>query len=97
MAQLAEKVRNAAPGYIIHPVVDLTGLKGAFDFAIVWTPSQLIAAAGRGADPSVASTPSGGLTFFEAIDKQLGLKLESQKYPQPVMVIDHLERLPADN
>jgi uncharacterized protein (TIGR03435 family) len=104
MAQLAEKVRDAAPGYIIHPVVDLTGLNGAFDFAIVWTPSQLIGgAAGRGgADQppggaSVASTPTGGLTFFEAIDKQLGLKLESQKYPQPVMVIDHLERLPAGN
>ncbi|MGD0871268.1 MAG: TIGR03435 family protein [Bryobacteraceae bacterium] len=98
MAQLAEKVRSAAPGYITRPVVDLTGLKGAFDFAITWAPSQLIAAgAGRGADPAVASTPTGGLTFFEAIDKQLGLKLESQKYPQPVMVIDHLERLPADN
>ena len=98
MAQLAEKVRSVAPGYITHPVVDLTGLKGAYDFAITWTPSQLIAAAaGRGADPAVASTPTGRLTFFEAIDKQLGLKLESQKYPQPVLVIDHLERLPADN
>ena len=89
---------SAAPGYITGPVVDLTNLKGAFDFAITWTPSQLIAAgAGRGADPAVASTPNGGLTFFEAIDKQLGLKLESQKYPQPVMIIDHLERLPAGN
>ena len=98
MAQLAEKVRSAAPGYITSPVVDLTNLKGAFDFAITWTPSQLIAAgAGRGADPAVAATPNGGLTFFEAIDKQLGLKLESQKYPQPVMIIDHLERLPAGN
>jgi uncharacterized protein (TIGR03435 family) len=99
MAQLAEKVRGVAPGYITRPVVDLTALKGAFDFAITWTPSQLMGgAAGRGgADPAMASTPTGGLTFFEAIDKQLGLKLESQKYPQPVMVIDHLERLPAEN
>jgi uncharacterized protein (TIGR03435 family) len=98
MAQLAEKVRSAATGYITHPVVDLTGLNGAYDFAITWTPSQLIAGAGRGgADPTVASTPSGGLTFFEAIDKQLGLKLDSQKHPMPVVVIDHLERLPAEN
>src|ERR1039457_126821 len=99
MAQLAEKVRGVAPGYITRPMVDLTALKGAFDFAITWTPSQLMGgAAGRGgADPAMASTPTGGLTFFEAIDKQLGLKLESQKYPQPVMVIDHLERLPAEN
>jgi len=103
MAQFAEKARGAAPGYVNHPVVDLTGLKGAYDFAITWTPSQLLGgAAGRGGDQPpggapVASTPNGSITFFEAIDKQLGLKLESKKYPQPVMVIDHLERLPADN
>jgi len=103
MAQFAEKARGAAPGYVNHPVVDLTGLKGAYDFATTWTPSQLLGGAGgRGGDQPpggapVASTPTGSLTFFEAIDKQLGLKLESKKYPQPVMVIDHLERLPADN
>jgi uncharacterized protein (TIGR03435 family) len=97
MAELAERLRGAAPGYITSPVVDQTRLPGAFDFAITWAPIQLITAAARSADPSVASTPFGGLTLFEAVVKQLGLKLEAQKQPTPVMVIDHLDRLRADN
>ena len=34
---------------------------------------------------------------FEAIERQLGLKLEMQKRPMPVTVIDHLEEKPTDN
>jgi uncharacterized protein (TIGR03435 family) len=45
----------------------------------------------------MASDPSGGLSIFEAIEKQLGLKLETQKRPLPVVVIDHLEQKPTDN
>ena len=44
-----------------------------------------------------ASDPSGGLTLQEAIEKQLGLKLETQKRPIPTWVIDHIERKPIDN
>jgi uncharacterized protein (TIGR03435 family) len=34
---------------------------------------------------------------FAAMEKQLGLKLESRKKAVTVMVIDHVERVPADN
>jgi len=44
-----------------------------------------------------ASEPSGGFTIFEAVEKQLGLKLEMQKRPMPVIVIDHIEQKPTDN
>jgi uncharacterized protein (TIGR03435 family) len=44
-----------------------------------------------------ASLPSGDLTVFEAIDKQLGLKIEERKQPMPVIVIDHVERTPVEN
>jgi uncharacterized protein (TIGR03435 family) len=37
MAQLAEKLRSVAGGYLDHAVVDLTGLKGAYDFVLSWT------------------------------------------------------------
>jgi hypothetical protein len=37
MAQLAEKRRSVAWGYRDHAVVDLTGLKGAYDFVLSWT------------------------------------------------------------
>jgi uncharacterized protein (TIGR03435 family) len=44
-----------------------------------------------------ASDPSGAVTLFDAIEKQLGLKLEKQKRPASVLVIDHVEQKPTDN
>jgi uncharacterized protein (TIGR03435 family) len=40
---------------------------------------------------------SSGLTVFEAIDRQLGLKVETQKKPMPVVVIDHVNQVPTEN
>lgn len=105
MAELAERLPQVAAAYIVHPMVDLTGLKGAYDFALVWTPrGRLPGISGRGGDAGAqaegiaqASAPVGDLTVFEAIDKQLGLKLEERQHPMPAIVIDHLERTPAEN
>jgi uncharacterized protein (TIGR03435 family) len=33
----------------------------------------------------------------QALEKQLGLKLELQKRPMPVLVIDHVEQKPTEN
>jgi uncharacterized protein (TIGR03435 family) len=44
-----------------------------------------------------ASDPTGGATLFEAVEKQLGLKLEKQKRSMPVIVIDHIEQKPTEN
>jgi len=41
--------------------------------------------------------PAGGLTIFEAIDKQLGLKLSVEKHSMPIVVIDRVDRTPAGN
>jgi uncharacterized protein (TIGR03435 family) len=98
MAQLAEKIKGAAGGYLDKHVVDLTNLSGAFDFTLTWTPAQLMGYGPRAdkgktaTDTATASTPTGGITIFDAFDKQLGLKLEPQKYPMPVMVVDRAEK-----
>jgi uncharacterized protein (TIGR03435 family) len=34
---------------------------------------------------------------LEALNRQLGLKLDMQKRPLPVLVIDHVEEKPTDN
>jgi uncharacterized protein (TIGR03435 family) len=74
----------------------LTGIKGAYDFTLTWTArSRLPAVEQPAGGVAEASTPGGDLTVFEAIDKQLGLKLEERKHPLPSMVIDHVERIPA--
>jgi len=98
MQQLADVLATIAPAYVDHPAVDLTGLKGAYDFTITWNPRGAISSGGGGGKPdqpdSVASDPSGGITFFEAVEKQLGLHLEGgQKHPMAVLVIDHIEPL----
>jgi len=46
-------------------------------------------------NPADAADPIGGYTIFEAVEKQLGLKLEPQKRSEPVIVIDHLEQTPG--
>lgn len=107
MAQFAEKLQGIAPGYIHSPVLDATGIQGAFDFVLSFSPAGFAQGRGRGpaaADGSSpggtaveAADPSGGITLAEAIEKQLGLKLESQKRPVKVLVIDHIEQKPTEN
>jgi uncharacterized protein (TIGR03435 family) len=46
---------------------------------------------------SGSSDPNGSLTLPEAMQKQLGLKLEMEKRPLPVLVVDHVEDRPSEN
>jgi uncharacterized protein (TIGR03435 family) len=104
MALLAERLRNLAPGFN-GPVADNTGIEGGWDFNLVFSqlpPALLNGPLRGGADAPQpgglqASDPGGGYSIFEAIEKQLGLKLEQQKRPVPVVVIDHIEQRPTDN
>src|SRR5580658_4582696 len=79
-------------GQLERPVIDTTGLSGNFDFALEWTPERLAA------QPAVtdSQTDTTGPTFLEAIKDQLGLKLESQKGPAQVIILDHVEH-PSEN
>lgn len=62
---------------------------GAYDFTISWTPI-----ARTNAPPS--PDPSGGVTLAAGLAK-IGLKLTPQKHSIPVVVIDRLDRLAANN
>lgn len=76
-------------GWAGLPVVDQTGLAGAFDFTLKWTPEQSTASA---ANEVGADAPS----FFTAIREQLGLLLVPSKAPVEVIVIDHIEQPSAN-
>lgn len=103
IALLSEQLRNF-PG-INASVQDATGLEGGWDFTLSFNPfpRMMLNGPGRGlGDPApggapVASDPGGGYTISESIEKQLGLKLESQKRPVPVIVIDKLNQKPTEN
>jgi uncharacterized protein (TIGR03435 family) len=75
-------------------VLDKTGLTGNYDWTLKWTPERSASMASGG--PSSGGTDDTGPSFFTAIQEQLGLKLESQKGPVPVVVIAHVD-LPDAN
>lgn len=85
-----------------HTIVDKTGLIGNYDFTLKWTPDDAVPAmAGAGpGGPSVGGEAPAheavGPSLFTALEEQLGLKLESQKGPMDVIVIDHIEK-PSEN
>jgi uncharacterized protein (TIGR03435 family) len=89
MAALADQLQEQSPRDFDVAVIDQTGLRGSFDFKLDWTPAV------RAAETS--TEPPGGPTVFEAVETQLGLKLERRKLPLPVIVIDRVERVPVEN
>jgi uncharacterized protein (TIGR03435 family) len=76
-------------------VIDKTGLKGLVDFHLEFVP-EVKMPGGREAPPPLESVDRGGPSIFDAVQDQLGLKLESAKAPLEVVVIDTIER-PTEN
>jgi uncharacterized protein (TIGR03435 family) len=71
-------------------VVDRTGLSGRFDLDLEFAPQPVRS---DGSDPSLGDRPSSEApSIFTALQEQLGLKLEPQKGPVEVTVIDGVER-----
>ena len=65
-----------------QPVSDETGLKGAFDWELAFSPRV----------PGDTDAPS----IFAAVQEQLGLKLERRRGTLEVIAIDHAERPSAN-
>ena len=57
-----------------------------FDFKLEWTAPVALVAKG-----------ASGISVFEAVDKQLGLKLELKDVPTPALVIESVNRKPTAN
>jgi uncharacterized protein (TIGR03435 family) len=72
-------------------VIDKTGLTGKYDWKLTWAPSMGMGGPMmKGADNGTGSDADApGL--FTALEEQLGLKLEPQKGPVQVVVVDHVE------
>jgi uncharacterized protein (TIGR03435 family) len=86
-----------ANAYMDHPVVDATGLTGGWNFLMGWTPKALMqptpGAPQAGAATTEAAVPD-GITVFDAMEKELGLKLVTQKRSIPIIVVDHVDEKP---
>jgi uncharacterized protein (TIGR03435 family) len=101
MAQFAEQLSGYANGYLTIPLLDQTGLTDAYDFSLSWSAVGIFRGGGvpggQAAGAAGASEPNGAISLMEAVSRQLGLKMEMQKHPLPVLVVDHLEEKPTDN
>jgi uncharacterized protein (TIGR03435 family) len=78
------KDMTGALAIAIHqPVIDKTDLTGTYDINLSYAPIN---------DPN-STLPS----IFNALQEQLGLKLEAQKVPVETLVVDHSDKVPTEN
>ena len=81
-------------GIASRPVVDKTGLTGAYNFSLDFAPHQGAGPASSDEGPSTSEPAKPDL--FTALQEQLGLKLEPAKGPVSHLFVDHIER-PSEN
>jgi uncharacterized protein (TIGR03435 family) len=93
--------RNATMGNFVsllqraildRPVVDKTGLSGRYDFDLEWAPDETQ----FGGDVPPAGAAATSPPLFEAVQQELGLKLEATRGPVDALVVDTVDR-PAAN
>ena len=78
-----------------RPVVDLTNLKGGYDFNLAYT-RDLPPGVPENTQINGAPIDTSGPTVFAAARQQLGLELKAQRGLVDVIVIDHIEK-PTEN
>jgi uncharacterized protein (TIGR03435 family) len=72
----------------------MTGLSGYYEFNLKWALDD---AAPSGADNTPTAPGDRPPSIFTALQEELGLKLEPQKFTMETVVVDHVERVPAEN
>lgn len=77
-------------------VIDKTGLTGKYDFTLKWSEGEGDIPMSKGASAAPNSGDPVGMSIYTAIQEQLGLKLDAQKAPVEVLVIDHAEKPISD-
>jgi uncharacterized protein (TIGR03435 family) len=85
MADLAKDLPRWGPrDWFDLPIVDQTGLDGVYDFSLTFTMTRNI-------------DDAADVSLFDALQDQLGLKLERRKAPLDRIVVDRIERAPTEN
>jgi uncharacterized protein (TIGR03435 family) len=89
MAGLADQLARE----LDRPVADKTGLTAVYDLKLEWTPDDQASVKGDAAASEPAQWPS----IFTALQEQLGLRLQTQKTPVEIIVVDRVDREPIEN
>jgi uncharacterized protein (TIGR03435 family) len=86
-AEPMARIADLLSAYLRFPVKDSTGLSGKYDFTLYWVQNPSVL-------PPDADT---GPTLSEALQEQLGLKLDTTRGSIRILIIDHAEKIPTDN
>jgi uncharacterized protein (TIGR03435 family) len=81
-------------------VVDETGLTGAYDITLYWTPDPSEPGGRRRPSGEASSTVeerTPDVDLRAAVEQQLGLTLVSKKIVRDALVVDHAEKVPTEN
>jgi uncharacterized protein (TIGR03435 family) len=97
MAEFA-RILEQVTGFFDHPIVDATGLQGGWNYLIGFdhhappqpsSPNQPPGTIAGASDP-------GYMSPYEAVEKELGLKLVKTRRSIPVIVVDHVDEKPLE-
>jgi uncharacterized protein (TIGR03435 family) len=83
MSGLADRLAGLAK--LDRPVIDKTGIDGAYNFTLEWAREGT----------AVDSTQKASI--FTALQEQLGLRLTPQTSTARILVVDHVQRDPVEN
>ncbi len=87
IARFMELLPRIGRTYLSGTITDATGLAGAWDFDLVFTVDRA----------KLADAGSQGIALFDALEKQLGLKLEEKTIAATGVQVEHVNRTPSAN
>ena len=93
LGEVADMVTLVATRLNLPYVVDMTGLKGRYNFTVDGSEFLQSITDGKVAPDAAAIM----VAVSEILQEQLGLKAELRKAPTDVLIIDRAEKLPTEN
>jgi uncharacterized protein (TIGR03435 family) len=103
MAQFGVLLGAMALDYIYYPVQDATGLTGGWNFTLSYSsfdqvmPGQVSSGAPGLDGAATSDDPNGAVSLFDAVKRELGLRLDKEKRDEKVLVIDHVDEQPSED
>ena len=111
--QTMDGLANELSSRFDRPVIDQTGLKGKYNLRLRYDAASMPGGRGGRMSKDTKDDPGPGPvggdsgngvaldgdppSIFNAVQEQLGLKLEGKKGPVVLLVIDHVEKTPTRN
>jgi uncharacterized protein (TIGR03435 family) len=102
--QTMEQFASLLTNQLGKPVTDLTGLTGKYDITLTCSSEGMGMMSVRTGSPGAADATAPPApdaepapTLMEAVQQQLGLKLEQKKGTVDILVVDHADKTPVEN